>query len=41
MLINEQRNLFKSDDFTKETCHFNMRYLKENVIHQYIEIKHA
>tara|TARA_B100000161_G_C33521009_1_gene401100 strand:+ start:720 stop:1106 length:387 start_codon:yes stop_codon:yes gene_type:complete len=29
MLIDEQRNLFKSGDFTKETCHFNMGYLKE------------
>lgn len=29
MLINEQRNLFKSGDFTKETCHFNMGYLKQ------------
>ena len=29
MLINEQRNLFKSGEFTKEICHYNMGYLKE------------
>ena len=29
MLINEQRNLFKSGEFTRETCNYNMSYLKD------------